>query len=179
MIDWLNKREKPLPYHWFGSYIFDSDDLRITEHSLWSSVHSPRLDMDFLDPEIVGLIKNRFESGPQSAIRDATMVLEERIRSRIGDDAVANGNFLVGSVLVAKAFSPDHGILSDMSRPHSERQGLFQLFDGAMRYVRNPNSHRFMDTSDIQLQCEFIYFIDLLLRVIPDAEGIGLSRSSA
>ena len=84
LIEWLNKREKPLPYHWFGSYIFDSDDLRITKHSLWSSIHSPRLDMDFLGPEIVGLIRNRFESGPQSAIRDATMVLEERIRSRIG-----------------------------------------------------------------------------------------------
>lgn len=74
---------------------------------------------------------------PDSAVRTAFIIPEDRIRNAAG-----LGHERFGVDLVNAAFHPDKGILRDLSRVGAERQGLYDLFHGAFLLYRNPAAHR-------------------------------------
>lgn len=72
-----------------------------------------------------------------SAVRDSMMRLEHEVRELT--DAPPD---MVGVELMKHAFAPQDGVLSPDSIPSAEREGLHQLFRGAILYVRNQVGHR-------------------------------------
>lgn len=79
----------------------------------------------------------RLDTYFDAAVRDATLQLEERVRMLCNARADITGVDLIGH-----AFHPETGFLTDLQAPKAEREGLHQLFRGAVLYIRNPVGHR-------------------------------------
>ena len=92
-------------------------------------------------------------------------MVEKRLRQSV------DAPHAYGSQLIKDALDPDKGVLTDRNKSRQEQEGLYALFTGAMRFARNPRSHRFLDEADNQLDIKLIYLADLLLRVLPKAES--------
>lgn len=79
--------------------------------------------------------------------------------------AGAYGERDYGTDLMRRAFNVDNGPLSDSSAPEAERQGLSDLFAGAIGLYKNPHSHR-----DVPLQArdavELIVLASHLMNVL-------------
>lgn len=82
-------------------------------------------------------------------IREATVVLEDRLRRKIGHDALArlipNAADQTGENLVNRLLSPDNPALT-FSSERSKQIGLHRILLGVVSYLRNPSHHR-LDTS--------------------------------
>jgi len=68
-----------------------------------------------------------------TAVRDATVVLEHRVRR-----VAQLGNEFYGTGLIDKALNPTKGVLEFDGTPQ-EREGLYQLFRGTVGFFKNPN----------------------------------------
>jgi hypothetical protein len=98
-----------------------------------------------------------------AAVRDATVLLETRLREMC--DAPAD---MVGIQLVDYAFNKEHGLLTPTSLPVAEREGLAQLFRGAVLSIRNPVGHRSARTAPPEA-FSAIGVVDYLLRSLANA----------
>ena len=143
---------------------------QIEDQTFWAAHHSPRLDFDFLDPELSEHCRKLYPQDLGATVVKAWLVVEERLRTLIGDsrdsDEPPTGDLLVGDKLITRALHTDNGVLTEASLPRSEREGMFLMFKGAHSFVRNPRAHRIVDEEDEQLEIEFIYLADLLLRLL-------------
>jgi uncharacterized protein (TIGR02391 family) len=110
-------------------------------------------------------VQKNFGHDRESAVAAAFKVVEKRLRQSV------DAPHAYGSQLIKDALDPDKGVLTDRNKSRQEQEGLYALFTGAMRFVRNPRSHRFLDEADNQLDIKLIYLADLLLRVLPKAES--------
>ncbi|MEM7096195.1 MAG: TIGR02391 family protein [Actinomycetota bacterium] len=77
-----------------------------------------------------------------------------------------------GVHLMREAFRPDSekakpmGPLTDESAESGERQGLSNLFAGAVAVFKNPSSHRNVSFDDPVEAAEIVNFASLLLRIV-------------
>jgi uncharacterized protein (TIGR02391 family) len=97
------------------------------------------------------------------AIREAAVVLEDRVRSGVG------GSDKVGVPLMEYAFGQANPKLR-LSRNPREQLGAMQLYAGAMAFFRNPTGHNLKDTYTREDAVRFVAMIDLLLALIARAE---------
>lgn len=97
----------------------------------------------------------------QDAVFFAFRTVEESVRTAAGyahDD--------VGVNMLRRAFNPDTGPLTKKSDPMAEREGLMQLFAGAILSYKNPHSHRTVTLQDPKEAQEIVLFASHLLRIV-------------
>lgn len=99
------------------------------------------------------------------AINQATQVLEDRIRTKSGQDAKLTGTQLVGAALKA---SPNESILK-VSTDEGEQRGISDICRGMMLAFRNPTHHQITDKFSREDALKVCAFVDNLLRVIDGA----------
>jgi uncharacterized protein (TIGR02391 family) len=125
-------------------------------------------DVSSLHPKVLRYCQVSFETGQfDNAIHDALKLVEEEIRSRIHaspDD--------VGVNLVSKAMNPKSPALVFSDVP-AEQEAAHSLYRGALGALKNPRSHRFLDTSDRVRTLEILAFASLLMRMLDDAKPKG------
>lgn len=96
-------------------------------------------------------------------VRDACVILEDRIRNKIGADASS-----IGVDLVNRALRPNGGDLV-VSAIKGEQEGLHRLFLGAVQFFGNPTHHRLLADLPAVRARETIGFIDILLQILSEA----------
>lgn len=96
-------------------------------------------------------------------IREACVILENRVRAAIGADAS-----LVGVALMERAFGPNGGVLR-LSRNPQEQRGAMELYRGTMAFFRNSAGHNVIDTYTQDDALRFVAWIDLLLSMVEKA----------
>jgi uncharacterized protein (TIGR02391 family) len=93
-------------------------------------------------------------------IREACVILEDRVRSTIG-----SRDQLTGVPLMELAFSPNSGPLQ-FSQIHQEQLGAMQLYRSIMAFFRNTAGHHLIDTYSQDDALRFVAWIDLLLAML-------------
>ena len=154
-----NSDERPILGRWYE--IYDTHWEEVENQTFWTQRHSVKLNFDHLDSEIATRCRILYAQDPAAAVSSAMKIVEQRLC------IVLNKPSGFGIRLITEAFDPNKGVLTDKTLPKSEREGIFQLFGGAMKSVRNPMSHRFIDKEDEQLYIDLIYLADHLLRKLP------------
>lgn len=149
----------------FGDFIFDFFDIEFE-----GSVEELEMDLppeivssERLDSELQSRAVVEFESRHfQSSVRTAFTVLEERIRE-LGEYPETE----YGTGLIQNAFHPENGQLVFGESP-GEREGVMFLYRGAFQALRNPVSHRFIESVDEDYARDAIYTVNLLLRLLEE-----------
>jgi len=160
LVDWLrNTDDRPLTWPQ-PEWIYREHEHQVEGQTFWCTFHQPKLNADFLDEELSARCRQTFSHNKEAAVTAAYKVVEERLRKLL-DKPLGYGD-----QLVKDALDPARGALVDKSLSKAEKEGMYQLFLGAMKFVRNPRSHRFLDEEDYQLDIELVYQADLLLRIL-------------
>jgi uncharacterized protein (TIGR02391 family) len=129
------------------------------------------LRRDSLDPVLVQDVWPIFIRGQYDvAVFQAFKLVEVRVRM-LG--CYAHADF--GRALMAKAFDPQTGKLTDQAEEPGERQGLQALFMGAIGTFKNPGSHRIVKFEPAEA-AEAVYLANTLLRML---ERIATRLASA
>jgi uncharacterized protein (TIGR02391 family) len=122
-----------------------------------------RLSREMLHPALQGAVYDSFAAGHyDTAVRDASVVLEDAVRTAAG-----YGTGRIGVALMRDAFNPTSGPLADMAAPVAERERMAELFAGTIGVFKNPLSHRRVGNSDPAPVMEELMLICRLLRFIP------------
>jgi uncharacterized protein (TIGR02391 family) len=94
------------------------------------------------------------------AVREACVVLEDRVRKAIGAD-----KNVVGTSLMERAFGPKNRLLR-LSEQDQEQLGAMQLYRGVMAFFRNAAGHNLVDSYTREDALRFVVFVDLLLAMV-------------
>jgi len=109
-------------------------------------------------------------------IREATTVLEDRIRNKVPHNILATlipiAKEQTGEKLLNKVFSPDKPVLVVSSEKH-ERIAFHRMLLGAISYLRNPHHHQLDDTTEWSWAWSTTGLID---RLLADVESCTLSE---
>lgn len=97
-------------------------------------------------------------------IREACVVLENRVRSAIGA-----GADVTGVPLMERAFSPKGGPLR-LSDLDQEQLGAMGMYRGIMAFFRNAAGHRLVEAYNQEDALRFVSFVDLLLKMVRTAQ---------
>ena len=103
-------------------------------------------------------------------VTNAFPILEDRIRAKIDADPSYSGKKLIDY-----AFNPNTGKLT-LGETKSEREAFYFIFRGAIGFLRNPPSHRFIEDESNVESFEIICMVDLLLRIMNKAKLRPLAR---
>lgn len=115
-------------------------------------------------PSISAKCYQNFRAGHYAdPVFDAFKALENEIRLKLGAPLDE-----VGSKLIIRAMNPSDPKLrfSDVA---AEQESVFLLFRGAIGFLKNPLSHRFLDTVDQVAAAEAISFASMLMRLLERA----------
>lgn len=153
-----------------GGYIFELHQRKLQEQVFWAMRHQPRPNFDFLDPELAEVCRGLFEERPLAAVSEGFKVLEDRLRELV-DNHTASDGVLSGEKLLNKAFNLENGVLADKTLPKAEREGVFLMYKGVFQFIRNPLAHKSVILEDKQKVIEYLYLVDLLLRLLPEKGG--------
>jgi uncharacterized protein (TIGR02391 family) len=124
---------------------------------------SERLDVALHDR--LYRVKSQFLLGEYELAAFAAMrEVEIRVRELSGADSS-----LVGVKLMHKSFG-DGGMLTDSELEAGERNGIMELFSGAIATFKNPSSHRQVDYADPTEASEVVLLADLLMRLLERVE---------
>jgi uncharacterized protein (TIGR02391 family) len=133
-----------------------------------------RMALPLLHPKIQHRCGALFNSGQfEDAIFNATKTIEDEIRRLIGADENLLGTSLVSEALARKPSPP---LL--FSPIVAEQEGAHFLFRGAIGWLKNPRSHRYLDTDDRTAAFEAIAFASFLMRML-DAAKVATSPRPA
>lgn len=99
----------------------------------------------------------------------AMRAVEVRVRKLAGAS-----QSLVGVALMRESFHPAQGALRDESSDPGERQGLMDLFAGAIGTFKNPVGHRQVDYADATEASEVVLLAALLHRLLDRVEARSL-----
>ena len=103
-------------------------------------------------------------------IREACVILEDRVRKAIGES-----KGVVGTSLMERAFGKN-GTLR-LSDEDQEQLGAMQVYRGIMAFFRNAAGHNVTDSYTQEDALRFVVFVDLLLamvgKVLRDRQGAG------
>lgn len=94
-----------------------------------------------------------------TVIREAGVVLEDRLRTIGGVDSTLHGVSLVDAV-----FGPEKGTLM-FSSHRGEQDGVRLLYRGAMQFIRNPPMHKLIEYPESTARI-FMRLIDSLLQLL-------------
>jgi hypothetical protein len=97
-------------------------------------------------------------------ISQAGVVLEDRVRSRIGAAPET-----LGLNLMTEAFRTQTGRLV-VSSVEAEQEGVHQLFRGIIGFLKNPPSHRIITTYTREQAVAVVEFVDFLLGILGTAQ---------
>lgn len=117
------------------------------------------LDSDIIARCLGGLATGSTPINWDHAVRQACLVLEERLRNTGG---MADSK-LAGRELAYQVFGKNGTLTAKVGDP----DGYRDLFAGAMAVIRNPFAHRFIDPTP-EDGGTYIRFVDLLLRMLRD-----------
>ena len=112
----------------------------------------------FLDKEIIEKCLHKKDA--EDIITSAFRILEERIRTKIGE-----GYDKCGLELLTDAFHPKTGRLIFGKSP-AEQEALLLLYRGSIGFLRNPPSHRFVDDYSKFEIFEIVVHVNLLLTIL-------------
>jgi hypothetical protein len=137
----------------------------------------PCLDLDCVvfDEELLEDVEDLLQRGKyHTAIREATLLLEERMRAK-----AELPKEVYGSKLATKTIHPKEGKLKiPPFEDKNEWKGIFQLYDGTMAFIRNIPNHYTTDFFDDPTNAlQIIIFIDSLLRLLGQTEPKGNQAS--
>lgn len=122
------------------------------------------LPSENLHPLLVKKVKPLFLRGDyDTAIFKAFKTIEVKVRE-IGGYAKSD----IGVNLMRKAFSPENGKLTNTHSEQSEKQGMMDLFAGAIGLFKNPTSHRDIDGISPIEAADYIKVANCLLKMIDD-----------
>ncbi len=93
-------------------------------------------------------------------IREACVILEDRVRSITDSDSQ-----ITGTPLMELAFSPKNAKLR-ISNNDQEQLGVMQLYRGTIAFFRNTTGHHLIDTYSQEDALRFVVWIDLLLTML-------------
>lgn len=121
-----------------------------------------RLDREMLNPRIreevwAAFIRGHFDI----AVNIAVQAIEFAVR-----EAAGYGDDMHGQPMIAKAFAPEGGPLTDMTAVDSERKAMRDLFIGAFGTHRNPRAHRKVTVDDVTEVIEIVLLANHLLRIV-------------
>lgn len=109
-------------------------------------------------------------------IREATTVLEDRMRQKCGHELMAqlipNANDQTGENLVNTLFSPDNTVLS-ISEDRHQRIRFHRVLLATVSYLRNPYHHHIDLTTEWSWAWSTVGFID---RLLAEIEACVLTR---
>jgi uncharacterized protein (TIGR02391 family) len=126
-----------------------------------------RLALSLLHPKIQHRCHASFESGQfEDTIFNATKTIEDEIRRLIGADEA-----IVGIALVSKAFTGNPSPHLVLSPVPAEQEGAHMLFRGAIGWLKNPRSHRYIDTDSRAAAFEALAFASSLMRMLDVARA--------
>jgi len=106
------------------------------------------------------------------AVNQATQVLEDRIRTKSGNQESKTGAPLVNTVLKS---DPSETILK-VSDDGGEQEGFANICRGIMQGFRNQTHHRLSDNFTREYALKFCGFVDNLLQIIEKAEVRGSEK---
>lgn len=98
-------------------------------------------------------------------IREACVILEDRVRKAIGA-----GKEVVGVSLMERAFGPKSGLLR-LSDEDQEQLGAMHVYRGVMAFFRNAAGHNLIDSYTQEEALRFVVFVDLLLSMVGKVTG--------
>ncbi|MHB9091852.1 MAG: TIGR02391 family protein, partial [Chloroflexota bacterium] len=99
-------------------------------------------------------------------IREACVVLEDRVRVTIGAD-----HSVVGTPLMERAFGKSGPL--QLSNVEQEQTGAMQFYRGTMAFFRNAAGHRLSDTYTQEDVLRYVAWVDLLLKMVSTARPCG------
>jgi len=95
-------------------------------------------------------------------IREACVILEDRVRKAIGA-----GKDVVGVSLMQRAFGQNGPL--QLSEHEQEQIGAMQIYRGVMALFRNAAGHNLIETYTQEDALRFVVFVDLLLAMVSRA----------
>lgn len=98
-----------------------------------------------------------------AAVLNSYIAVEIAVRTAAGLPAE-----LVGVQLMRRAFHAEEGALSDKTIPVAEREGILNLFAGAIGSFKNPLSHRNVGLDASRGSAEMIVLASHLLRIVDE-----------
>lgn len=137
--------------------------LKVLEEESFSSFsHSDLLSSENLHPVLIRKVKPLFLRGDyDTAIFQAFKAVELMVR-KVGRYKKSD----YGVNLMRKAFNPETGSLSNKKSEPSEKQGMSDLFAGAIGLFKNPTSHRDIDGISPEEASDYIKVANCLLKMV-------------
>lgn len=148
-------RSKAQQFLSYLEYGYGVEDRRIEVESLFKAIHDRELQERCGD---LILASGAFDR----AINQATLVLEDRIRTRAGLDRSLVGSNLVNAAIKAE---PTDSLIV-FSEMRSEQEGYANIIRGLMQALRNETHHTLVDTFSREDALSVCGFIDRILRLI-------------
>ena len=85
----------------------------------------------------------------------------------------------IGADLMKDAFKPGAGPLTDLALPISEQEAMAAMFVAAIKYFKNPHSHRLSPIEEQKAAQEMVTFASHLLRIVDDRRADAKNRIAA
>lgn len=82
----------------------------------------------------------------------------------------------IGADLMKDAFKPVVGPLTDTTMPISEQEAMAALFTAAIKYFKNPHSHRYSPIEERKAAQEIATFASHLLRIVDERGANAKTR---
>lgn len=131
-----------------------------------------RFDRGMLHPEVAGEVWDAISRGEFTiAISSAMRAVEIAVREAGGLDESTVGVYLITAAFGSK------GTLRNQKAQYAEEDGIYQLFQGAMRAYRNPHSHRRVHVNDVTEAMEVVMLASHLLRIVDSRRTLVRSGS--
>jgi uncharacterized protein (TIGR02391 family) len=128
-----------------------------------------RLALPLLHPKIQHRCRASFESGQyEDTIFNAAKTIEDEIRRLIGAAEES-----LGTSLIADALAPGKNPPLILSTVTAEQEGVHSLFRGVIAWLKNPRSHRYLDTDNRTAAFEVLAFASYLMRMLDTAKASG------
>jgi hypothetical protein len=124
------------------------------------------LPVELLQPTLAEKFWPQFLRGDHDVpVFQAFKEVEVAIRKAANGKGAGYPDDVLGITLMRKAFHPETGPLTDMSRVVGEREADMHLFSGAIGHAKNPASHRDVEPSP-QEAARLIVFAGHLLSIV-------------
>jgi uncharacterized protein (TIGR02391 family) len=133
------------------------DDAAFRSYSSASSFPKSLLHHALGDDVWLELAQGKFSDAVFKSFR----AVEEAVRAAGGF-----ANNILGVDLMRRAFNPDNGPLTRLTDPYAEKEGLMQLYAGAILSYKNPHSHRTVAIEDVREAQEMLVLASHLLRIV-------------